>query len=212
MGTNLAAEVVSAASPPLPYTLGGVTVEFNGLPAALFFVSPTQINFQAPWELEGFDRALLSIVNGTLTSPPVTVAVAAAAPTIFSTNGSGGGQGAVLIAGTGVLAAPSGAFPDSRPARRGEYLEIYATGLGSVSRLQGDGQPKTPANLAISRTPVVTIGGVPAAVTFSGLAPGGVGLFQIDAQIPDGASAGSAVPVTISLNGATSNTVTIAIQ
>ena len=93
------------------------------------------------------------------------------------------------------------AFPDSRPARRGEYLEIYATGLGSVSRLQGDGQPKTPANVAISRTPVVTIGGVPAAVTFSGLAPGGVGLFQINAQIPDGALAGSAVPVTISLNG-----------
>ena len=212
VGTNLAGETVSAASPPLPYTLGGVTVEFNGLPAALFYVSPTQINFQAPWELEGYDRAALSISNGTLASPALTVPVATAAPTIFSATGNGGGQGAVLIAGTGILAAPAGAFPGSRPARRGEFLEIYATGLGSVSRLQADGQPKTPTTIATSRIPAVTIGGVPAAVTFAGLAPGGVGLFQINVQIPDSAAVGNAVPISVSLNGATSNTVSIAIQ
>jgi uncharacterized protein (TIGR03437 family) len=58
----------------------------------------------------------------------------------------------------------------------------------------------------------VTIGGVPAAVTFSGLAPGGVGLFQINAQAPASAPAGDAVPVVISMGEATSNTVTMAVR
>ncbi len=211
-GTNLAAETVSAAAPPLPYTLGGVTVDFNGLAAPLYYVSPTQINFQAPWGLEGFQRALLTVTNGTLSSASVIVPVALAAPSLFSVNGKGSGQGAVLIAGTALLAAPTGAFPGSRPASRGELIEVFATGLGAVSRLQGDGQPKTPTTIAISKTPVVTIGGVPATVTFSGLAPGGVGLYQINVQTPPTAPAGDAVPVVISMGAAISNTVTIAVR
>jgi uncharacterized protein (TIGR03437 family) len=95
---------------------------------------------------------------------------------------------------------------------RGEFVEIYATGLGSVSRVQGDGQPKTVTPLALSRLPTVTIGGEPATVAFSGLAPGGVGLFQINAQILDSSPTRNAVPVSIRLGEAVSNTVTIAVQ
>jgi uncharacterized protein (TIGR03437 family) len=74
-------------------------------------------------------------------------------------------------------------LPGSRPALRGEYIEIYATGLGQVSRLQRDGQAKPPTTTpAITALPAVTIGGVPASVTFSGRAPGAVGLFQINAS------------------------------
>jgi uncharacterized protein (TIGR03437 family) len=213
VGTSLAAEAVAAGTPPLPYTLGAVTVEFNGIPAPLYYVSPTQINFQTPWELEGFDRATLTVTNGTLTSGQIEVRVATAAPALFSADGKGSGQGAILIAGTGVVAAPEGAFPGSRPAARGDFLEIYATGLGAVSRLQTDGQPKPPTTaVAISRPPTVTIGGVPAAVLFSGLASGGVGVFQINVQIPSGAPAGDAVPVVISVGGVKSNAVTIAVR
>ena len=61
-------------------------------------------------------------------------------------------------------------------------------------------------------TPGVTIGGVEAKVTFSGLTPGLVGLYQVNALVPEGSSVGSAVPVTISIGGATSNAVTIAVQ
>jgi uncharacterized protein (TIGR03437 family) len=192
--------------------LGGINIEINGWPAPMFFASPSQINFQVPWELEGHGSATLTILNGTLsTSMPVTIATASAA--LFTTNGSGKGQGAVTIAGPEVLAAPTGTFPGSRPARRGEFLQIYATGLGPVSRLQGDGQPKSPTTPpAISRPPGVTIGGVPANVQFSGLTPGAVGLYQINVQVPDNVPSGDAVPVVISLGTAISNTVTAAIQ
>jgi len=60
--------------------------------------------------------------------------------------------------------------------------------------------------------PTVTIGGVSANVSFSGLAPGYVGLYQVNAQVPAGLAANNAAPVAISMEGAVSNTVTIAVQ
>jgi len=53
---------------------------------------------------------------------------------------------------------------------------------------------------------------VPASVMFSGLAPGFVGLYQVNAQVPAGAPAGPSVPVVVSMGGVDSNTVTIALQ
>jgi uncharacterized protein (TIGR03437 family) len=58
----------------------------------------------------------------------------------------------------------------------------------------------------------VTIGGVPADVSFSGLAPGYVGLYQVNAQVPAGLAANAATPVVISMEGIASNTVTIAVE
>jgi uncharacterized protein (TIGR03437 family) len=210
-GTSLAPGTVVAAAPPLPSTLGGVTVEINGTPAALYFVSPGQINFQTPWEVQGFDRATVSIINGTLTGTSFQVKVADAAPALFSTNGAGTGQGAVLIAGPEVVAAPAGTFPGSRPVQRGEFLEIFGTGLGAVSRYPFDGG--TLSGLSITKTPAVTIGGAAATtVLYSGLTPGAVGLYQVNVQVPAGAATGDAVPVFISLSGVTSNSVTIAVR
>lgn len=62
-----------------------------------------------------------------------------------------------------------------------------------------------------STTPTVTIGGVVAQVSFSGLAPGSVGLYQVNAPVPLGAPTGDAVPITLTMGGATSNAVSIAI-
>ena len=212
-GTNLAPDAVVAATPPLPYTLGDVTVEINGIPAPLFFVAPTQINFQTPWDLLSFNRATLRIINGTLVSSTLDVNVALAAPALFSTNGSGGSQGEIRIAGSEVLAAPVDAFPNSRPVKRGEELQIYATGLGPVSRTPSDGSayPLT-GPPAITRTPIVTIGGAPATVLFSELARGAVGLYQVNVTVPDDAPLGDAVPVSLSMSGVPSNTVTVAVQ
>jgi uncharacterized protein (TIGR03437 family) len=209
-GTNLAGGTVVAAAPPLPYTLGGVMVEVNGIPAPLYFVSPGQIDFQVPIELSGFARATLKVVNGTLASASIEASVVVSAPTLFATNGSGSGQGAIVIAGSAVVAAPAGALPGSRPARRGEFLEIYGTGLGPVSRTPSDGA-KASSALSVSQIPDVTIGGVAASVAFSGLTPGSVGVYQIDVQVPPGTPLGDAVPVVVSLNGTASNTVTVAV-
>jgi uncharacterized protein (TIGR03437 family) len=60
--------------------------------------------------------------------------------------------------------------------------------------------------------PVVTVGAVNAPVSWSGLTPGFTGLYQINFLVPENAPAGSAIPVTVSLDGAASNTVTMAVE
>jgi uncharacterized protein (TIGR03437 family) len=60
--------------------------------------------------------------------------------------------------------------------------------------------------------PLVTVGGVNASVSFSGLAPGYVGLYQVNVQVPANAPSGDAVPVILNIGGVTANTVTIAVQ
>ena len=118
-----------------------------------------------------------------------------------------------MIAGTVTLAAPAGAFPDSRPARPGEFVAIFATGLGPVEPPLATGAPASDDPLSVTTTlPQVTIGGVPATVTFSGLAPGFVGLYQINVEIPAGAPSGGAVAVVVTIGGVQSNVVTIAIE
>jgi uncharacterized protein (TIGR03437 family) len=90
---------------------------------------------------------------------------------------------------------------------------LYGTGLGAVSHEPKLGNPSPASPLAGTiATPTVTIGGVEANVNFSGLAPGYVGLYQVNIQIPDAAPSGDAVPVILSIGGATANTATIAVQ
>ena len=217
-GANLALRTItaspSATSPQLPTTLDGIKVELVGsTPVPLLFVSPTQINFQAPWRTAGFTTAILTVTNGALTSNPVTVSIANYAPAIYTLNGKGTGQGAVLIAGTaGTVAAPAGSSAKSRPAKKGEIVEIYANGLGDVTRNPPTGGITPNSPLAITRTPTVTVGGVAAKVSFSGLTPGSVGLFQINVQVPADAPSGDAIPISLEIGGVKSNTATIAIE
>ena len=75
------------------------------------------------------------------------------------------------------------------------------------------GDPASGAPLSLTETmPTVNIGGVAAVLQYSGLAPGYVGLYQVNALVPMTVSPGNAVPVTISVENSTSNTVTIAVQ
>ena len=135
-----------------------------------------------------------------------------AAPGIFTL--SPDGQGAVLIGGSGLIArAPTDG--QSRPARRGEVIEIYATGLGAVSNAPPFGDAGSAD--ALSRTlgnTIAVIGTSRAAVLYSGLAPGLPGVYQVNAVIPQDVPTGDRVPATIQVNeqGLRSNTVTIAIQ
>jgi uncharacterized protein (TIGR03437 family) len=96
---------------------------------------------------------------------------------------------------------------------RGEYLTIYCTGLGDVTNrpVSGAAAPANPLANTIAATSV-SIGGVSAPAIFSGLSPGFVGLYQVNVQVPLNAPVGNAVPVVLSIGGAASNTVTIAVQ
>jgi len=148
-----------------------------------------------------------------MASNPTVVPLAPFSPGLFATNQQGSGQGAILIANSGIVAAPSGTIPGSRPAARGEFISIFCTGLGPVANQPASGAPALANPLSTTRTsPVVTIGGVPAPVVFSGLAPGFVGLYQVNAQVPITSSTGNAVPAVLTIGNIASNGVTIAVQ
>jgi len=101
----------------------------------------------------------------------------------------------------------------TNPTTAGAGVLIYCTGLGEVTNQPATGSPGPSDPLAwTTTTPTVTIGGVPADVQFSGLAPGYVGLYQVNVPVPAGLATGPSVPVVISMGAAASNTVTMAVQ
>jgi uncharacterized protein (TIGR03437 family) len=153
-------------------------------------------------------------VTDDLSGNTVSVPLAEFSPGLYTATGTGSGQGAILIDGTATLAAPvSGPFA-GQPARRGtDYIDIYATGLGPVTNQPSSGAPASASSLSwTTATVTVTIGGVPATPSFSGLAPGWVGLYQVNVQVPANAPVGDAVPVALSMGGVASNQVTMAVQ
>jgi uncharacterized protein (TIGR03437 family) len=211
-GDNLAPDEQVAVSVPFPSQMNSVAVRVNGEAVPLQFVSRQQINFFLP--LETANRNLSSIVvsyAGAASTPAPQTAgqFQMEAPGIFTL--SADGQGAVLIGGIGLIARAAG--ERSRPARRGEVVEIYATGLGSVSNPPPPGAPGTAASQTTGST-IATIGGVRAEVLYSGLAPGLVGVYQVNALIPASAPAGDRVPIAIQVGepGLPSNAAVIAIQ
>jgi uncharacterized protein (TIGR03437 family) len=215
-GEELAAGMEQVAQLPLPTTLNGSTLRFNGTVAApQYYQGPGQMNIQVPWELAGEAQATLRAEAAGETSEAIAVSLAAYAPGLFSKGEGGAGQGAILISGTGLLAATEGAIAGvaSRAVRRGEYIEVYATGMGPVTNRPATGGPASGVNLSHTTTPATaTIGGENAAVIFAGLAPGFVGLFQVNMQVPQSAPSGAAVEVQVSIGGAASNGVTIAVE
>jgi uncharacterized protein (TIGR03437 family) len=196
-------------------TLGGASVTFNGIPAPIFSAFPGQLNVQIPLELAGQTSAQVVVTVASQSSAAQTVPVSSESPGIFSINQTGKGQGAIQIANSTTYAAPAGSIggSQSRAVKAGEFVTIFCTGLGAVNDTPGTGKPASSNPLSKTTiTPEVTIGGVLATVSFSGLAPGFVGEYQVDVQIPEGLSGGGAVPVVLSINGVQSNTVTIAID
>ena len=204
-GAKLASATASAQTVPLPTMLTGTFAAINGIATPLYYVSDGQMNIQIPYEVPANSTATLMVDNNG-ESASFNFAVAATAPAIFSTNSQGTGQGAILNTSFQVVDASHPATPGST------YIQIYCMGLGAVSNQPLDGAAAPSSPLArTSATPQVTIGGVSATVTFSGLAPGFVGLYQVNALVPPGVPAGNAVPVAISIGGVTSNPVTIAV-
>ncbi len=214
-GTNFASGNNVATTLPLPTTLGGVTVKLNGVAAPLFFVGAGQINFEMPWEVLGQTTATLTVTNAAGTSTPLIVSLSGVAPGIFSIDSSGKGQGAIQLANSSTFAAPAGSIPgaSAQPVSRGSYLTIYCSGLGAVSNQPATGAAASGSTLSMASGNVTaTIGGQSAPVSFAGLAPGFVGLYQVNAQVPQSVTPGSAVSLSISVNGVASNSVTIAVQ
>ncbi len=226
-GSNLASGIALADSIPISTSLGDVqSVTFNGTPAPILFVSGGQINVQLPWELSAPSNGTSNVTvvvtrSSTGASAPVQTPIGEFSPGIFTAPASGAGQALALIYPDNAIAAPTGSISGrlTRPAKPGDILQIYCTGLGPVMEPGSgsnppDGSPPQGTTNTVG-TPTVTIGGITAPLQFSGLAPGFVGLYQINVQVPTSAPTGSAVSLQIQLGGLTSTaqaTIAVAAQ
>ena len=207
-GTDLVGDMQVATVVPLPTTLGDTSVTFNNIAAPLFFVSGTQINAQVPFELmTGTGSVTVQVKRGSETSTAQPIGVAAVSPGVFTLNEQGTGDGAILHAGNFQPVS------ESAPALPGEFLLIFCTGLGLVQPEVQSGQiaPTAEPLARTVSTPLVNIAGLPAQVSFSGLAPGFVGLYQVNVQVPLGVPPGTQ-EVEIIINNVPANTVTIPVQ
>jgi uncharacterized protein (TIGR03437 family) len=200
-GADLSSETAAADSLPLSSSLGGVRVLVEDQPAALLYVSPNQINFQAPSSLEpgGVARVEVVRMDTGLLAAGGSFVVAPAAAGIFAVLNQDGSPNS----------------PDS-PAPRGSLLQIFGTGQGAVRNPPPDGAPAAsspPAETPVP--PMVTIGTssrrdvVP---EFSGLAPGLVGVWQINARVPEATVPAARVPLVVRYAGSASNVAFIAVR
>jgi uncharacterized protein (TIGR03437 family) len=186
-------------------------VRLGDQPLPLYYVNPKQVNALIPRGLNPNTQHQIVVQRAATVSVPIPVTVAEVQPGIFTVNQQGTGQGAIEIANTTTLAAPAG--PGARPARRGEAISIFCSGLGAVTIAPDEGAAASLTQFSFTlATPTVSIGGVAAAVPFSGLAPGLVGVYQVNVVVPDGAPSGSAVTLVLAINGIPSNPVTVAVE
>lgn len=183
-GANLSAETAQAGSLPLPRELGGVRVLVAGVAAPLFYVSPGQINFQTPFETAPGVAGVVVERDG-VPSAFIGTAVLGNAPGIFTYPRTPEASDPVVVHADGSVVSPD------NPARPGETVVIYATGISAVANppATGEASPADPLAVTIS-DPVVTVENVPAEVVFAGLTPNLVGLLQINVRLPDELPAG----------------------
>lgn len=208
-GTNLGAQpgqVVVAPGSTWPNTLAGVGVTMDGIPAPVYRVlnmnGQEQLSVQAPFSLLGKNSVLVVVSTPAGTGSTVSVPVLAAQPGIFVLDGSN--NGATRADGSIVTAAS--------PSMAKDIVILYLTGLGGVNNQPPAGQPASLTTLSPTLvSPQVFIGGFTAAVSFSGLTPGYIGLYQINVEVPGGVPAG-AVDVNVKSNGVTSNTVKLPVR
>jgi uncharacterized protein (TIGR03437 family) len=200
-GSNLATSTTIEATAPLPLTFAEASVSVNGKAAPILYASPSQINFQVPWETAVGTASVTVSVDGT-TSAAATVPVLAAAPGIYSyPSGAAIAQNYDFSLNT-----------PANPAHVGSYLIAYLTGSGPVTPPVADGA-NTPSTGLVqpTTTPIsVTIGGATAIVLGSALASGFVSLWQLNISVPSGLAAGS-YPMVVTIGGQVSNSATVSI-
>jgi uncharacterized protein (TIGR03437 family) len=211
LASNTASATLTAAG-EWPTTLAGITMQVDGQPAELFYASPTQINFLIPGgtTLGALSVTITNVQTGATQSS--TVNVQNTAPGLFSSNSSGAGPGAILngitYAGPPFLVeTPQTGVTDQRTR-----LAVYCTGL----RYAGNPtQDPTVTNVAAS---VLAHGADTSGnqynftVEYAGVAPGYIGLDQVNLVLPAQLDGAGVVSLTITADNNTSNTVTFLVN
>jgi uncharacterized protein (TIGR03437 family) len=195
-GTGLASKQDSPSTVPLPTAYEGTSLLVGATQAPLFFISGGQVNAQLPAELKGGQYSIIANVNGAL-SLPDTLDMNPVQPGIVAF-----GDGHVIAQHglTGKLVKSTNA------AKPGETLVIYLVGMGATDPVVASGHaaPSNPLAQVVVK-PEVTLDGQAAKVSFAGLTPGGVGLYQIDFKVPSNARNGD-LDLIVTQNGVAGNT------
>ncbi len=204
-GSNLAnSDGNLAPGLPLPKTLANIKLTIGGLDAPLFYAGKGQVNAQIPFELSSTQTQVvpraIPATGAELDGVPEPIVVGTAHPGIFTTTGT---QGAILNVSNQLV-------DSGNPATALDVIVIFCTGLGAVNPPAQTGQTAT-SGVAVLQ-PTVTIGGAMAVLQYAGVAPGYVGLYQVNAVVPSGLTTGPAVAVVITQNGVASNAATIAVK
>jgi uncharacterized protein (TIGR03437 family) len=166
-GSSMARGGAEADTVPLPRILADAEVRVNGVSAPLLFASPLQINFQVPWGTNPGDATVELSIAG-VRKDAQRVEAQRAAPGIFV-----------------ATHADYSVIDGDRPVRAGDILTLYATGLGPVTAPPLDGQAAPLDRVVWTKdTVTATVDGAEAQVLFSGLAPGMVGVYQVNVVMP----------------------------
>jgi uncharacterized protein (TIGR03118 family) len=205
-GTNLAPTTRTWAAADfvggkLPTSLAGISATVNGNPAYIYYVSPTQIDLIPAADTKR-GAVMVVISNNGLAGPPVPTNINTYSPGFFIARGNY----IAAVHADGTLVGPVGLIANVRssPAKPGETISLYATGLGPTTPAS-DGNvipPASPATLATA--PTVTIGGANATVT-AAVATQSSGLNQINVTVPTGTANGD-IAVVLTIGGASTQT------
>jgi uncharacterized protein (TIGR03437 family) len=195
-GTQMAPINMATSEIPLPTALADSCLTVNGVPMPVLFVSPTQINGQLPINVDGNASMTLRTPGGI--SDNFNFSILPAAPSIFRTGTAGTESGLATItrADNGELITPT------NPVHLGDSITIWATGLGRTSPPIDSGMPapSDPLPSAVI-APTVALGGTQLSVTYAGLVPGSVGLYQINAVVPRTVPLGLEIPLEVRQGG-----------
>jgi uncharacterized protein (TIGR03437 family) len=187
-----------ASQVPLPTALGQSCLSVNGTPVPLLFVSATQVNAQLPNNVLGPSTISIHTPGGVSNSTHFTVQ--SAAPAVFMSGSAGPVKGLATV----VRAANNQIVDATNPIRPGDTLVIYLTGMGLTSPAVTPGVPAPVTPLALaSEVPTVTLGGSQLDIQYAGLAPGEIGVYQINAVVPGMVTQGLSEPLVISQGTAT---------
>jgi uncharacterized protein (TIGR03437 family) len=186
-----------------PTSLDGISVSIGGQAAFVSYISASQINVQVPSNVAtGSQSVTIKTPAGTSSAKTVTVAATQPgllAPTAFNIGGSQ--YAGALLSDGATYVLPIGAISGltSRPAKTGDTITLYGVGFGGVTPNMPAGQTVQQTN-TLAAAFIATIGGVGATVSYAGLAPGAIGLYQFNLVVPNVPNS-DLVPVNFTLGG-----------
>jgi uncharacterized protein (TIGR03437 family) len=198
-GSQLSPVTLASTDVPLPTVLADSCLTANGVVIPITFVSPTQINAQLPFQVSGNTDIVLRTPGGT--SDALRIVIQPAAPAVFRSGSAGPATDIPTI----VRSTNNALVTNSNPVHPNDRITIYLTGMGLTlpEVAAGAPAPSEPLSSALL-SPTVTLGGTGLFIDFAGLAPGMVGVYQINALVPfKGVPLGFDIPLTINQGGGT---------